>query len=100
MTFLFWSVDKITVMLYNKTEERTVADGYALINSFAEKKNRRFWVIRRFFLFVLLTLTGVIREDGICKGQNSEEHDCVINQNFRRDKLLHCNHNTCPLLRA
>jgi hypothetical protein len=84
-------------MLYNKTEERTVADGYALVEADLKKKPLT-WTFWRFFFFVLLTLTGVIRENGICKGQHGEDHNRVVDQNFRRNKLLH--HNTDPLLRA
>jgi hypothetical protein len=85
-------------MLYNKAEERTVTDGYALIEISCYKKKPPTWTFWRFFFFVLLTLTGVIRENGVCKGQNCEEHDCIVDQKFRCDKLLH--HNTDPLLRA
>ncbi len=34
-------VDKIINKLYNKTEERTVADGYAINSFFSEEKKNR-----------------------------------------------------------
>ncbi len=41
------------------------------------------------FLFVLLTHSGVVREYGVCKGQNREDHDCKFNQSIESDELLH-----------
>jgi hypothetical protein len=83
-------------MLYNKTEERTVADGYALIESFYKKEKTADlddWAV---FLFVLLAFP-VIREGAVGKSQNCENHDCELNQGIESDILLH---NTSPLLRA
>ena len=54
MTFLFQSVDKITCMVYNKTEERTVADGYALVESFYKKEKPLIWTSGGFFLIFFL----------------------------------------------
>ncbi len=46
-------VDKIINKLYNKTEERTVADGYALADLFTEEKNRLLGHFGRFFYIIL-----------------------------------------------
>ncbi len=44
-------VDKIINKLYNKTEERTVADGYALADLFTEEKKPLTWAFWAVFLY-------------------------------------------------
>ena len=80
-------------MLYNKAEERTVADGYALADLFTEEKNRLLGHFGRFFLFVLLAFSVIAGEDAVGKSQNCENHDCELNHGIESDILLH---NTDP----
>ena len=82
-------------MLYNKAEERTVADGYALVTEIYKRKTAEFGVWR-FFLFVLSAFSVIVGEYAVGKCQNCENHDCKLNQSIECDLL----HNTDPLLMA